>query len=182
MLTDQPDGSTSVFNGATAVYLPYTLLVIGNAAFRGCTTLTICPIPNFVHGIGSYAFYGCESLPLPTIPASVTGFGSYAFYRCGLTKLNDISTCTKLTTIGNRVFYYCEKLTGTITIPASVTKVGERTFRYTQLSINFADTNGWWVTENSDYTGGTALTSTDLATNSTVHLKTTYYTYFWYKQ
>ena len=117
--------------------------VIGNDAFRSCTSLTSITIPNSVTSIGSYAFYNCESLTSITIPNSVTSIGSSAFESC--TNLTSITIPNSVTSIGYYTFYNCESLTS-ITIPDSVTSIGYCTFYNCEslTSINVSENNNYY--------------------------------------
>ena len=153
--------------------------------FQHCTSLTSVNMPKALVTLVNDFCYNTKVTTLDLSDCTnLTTIGEYAFRGCySLTTVGDLSKCTKLTTIGDYAFTDRNKIKGSLTLPTSVTKIGTEAFRnvgYT--SINFADTNGWNVTTNTDYTSGTALTSTDLSTNSTNYLKTTYYTYYWYKQ
>lgn len=53
--------------------------MIGDYAFRGCTSLTSVTIPEGVTEIGSSAFYDCACLTSVVIPQSVTEIAENAF-------------------------------------------------------------------------------------------------------
>ena len=151
--------------------IPNSVTSIGYSAFRGCSGLTSVTIPNSVTSIGEYAFYNCSSLTSVTIGNSVTSIGNNAFNICHFAKENFInnsslsaeennywgaklhdyeteegllidSTCVVLcrknaeivtipnsvTSIGNSAFRGCSGLTS-VTIPNSVTSIGEYAFR-----------------------------------------------------
>ncbi len=131
-------------------------------------------IPDSVTSIGQYAFYGCTSLTSVTIPDSVTSIGEYAFSSCAkLTSVHisdiaawcnidfDSSSANPLcyahnlylngtlvttltipdsvTSIGDYAFYYCTSLTS-VTIPDSVTSIGDSAFNNTAY---YNDKNNW---------------------------------------
>ena len=179
---------------------------IGEDAFSGCTELSSINIPNSVTNIGSGAFYHCSGLTSITIPAGVVDIGNSAFkycsslcsvywnaIDCGPVRNGRDSpifeNCTNLTTIiiGNDVktipsnaFSRCS-LTS-ITIPASVTKIGSCAFYrcFDITSITFANTSGWYV-EASMNGAGPSVSVTNPSTNAE-NLKGTYMEYTWYRK
>lgn len=126
----------------------YNVTAIGGRAFYYCSDLTSVTIPNSVTSIGEYAFYGCSRLASIAFPNSVTSIGSYAF--SGTTWLNNqpdgvvyagkvaysykgsMPEGTQITleegTLGvaDNAFIYSGM--ASITIPNSVTSIGNRAF------------------------------------------------------
>jgi hypothetical protein len=82
-----------------AYTIPSSVTSIGDAAFCGCTSLTVVTIPNSVTSIGVRAFEGCTGLTAVTIPDSVTSIGEWAFARC--TSLATVAISSSITIIGN---------------------------------------------------------------------------------
>jgi len=143
--------------GITRITIPASVTEIGEYAFSRCTGLTSVTFAtgSQLRTIGSSAFYGCTSLYSINIPNSVTSVGNEAFkdtawlnsqnglvyvgkvlykYKGTIpanTVINNIRTDT--TAIADGAFYYnygdedCRRLAG-ITIPASVTSIGNRAF------------------------------------------------------
>ena len=151
----------------TSIIIPNTVTSIGNGAFYGCSSLTSVKIPNSVTSIGNGAFYGCSGLTSVTIPNSVTSIGSGAFNNvpniayegtatgspwgakcvngfvdgwfvysdntrttllaCSAVATGEITIPNSVTSIGNSAFENCIGLTS-VEIPNSVTNIGERTF------------------------------------------------------
>ena len=131
--------------------LPNSLTTIGYAAFLGCTSFTgSLTIPNSVTSIAGYAFYSCDGFNgTLTIGTGVTSIGVNAFKNCsGFTQVkynaincNDVNDeakpfegCIGTLTIGNGVqripacMFAYGGFTGTLSIPNSVTTIGEHAF------------------------------------------------------
>lgn len=66
----------------TSVFIPSSVVSIGEMAFYGCDALTDVTISDGVTSIGDSAFAGCTGLTDLTIPASVTDIGDDAFSGC----------------------------------------------------------------------------------------------------
>ena len=164
-----PNSVTSIGHGAfrgcsslTSVTIGNSVTSIGDWAFAYCSSLTSVTIPDSVTSIGEYAFDSCSSLTSVTIGKSVTSIGSNAFYGCDCmnsvdifdlsawcridfcdTTANPLSYAKNLylngnlvteltipdsvTSIGDYTFYNCSSLTS-VTIPNSVTKIRNYAF------------------------------------------------------
>ncbi len=147
------NGCTSL----TSITIPSSVTSISSFAFSNCTSLTSVTIPNSVTSIGSGAFNGCtslESITLPFVGASksatsasdstlfgyIFGTSSYTggvateqYYKSVSYATYYIPSSLKTVTVteGNILygaFYNCSGLTS-ITIPNSVTSIGEDAFR-----------------------------------------------------
>ena len=143
---------------------------IGNYAFYSRTGLTSITIPNSVTSIGSQAFSCCEGLASVTIGNSVTSIGSSAFWNStGLTSINVAEDNLNYASIDG-VLYSKDKntlitcpqgKTGSVTIPNSVTIIGEDAFSRCEGLTSITIPNS--VTSIGDYafydcTGLTSVT------------------------
>ena len=123
-----------------ALTIPASVTSIGDYAYTHCSSLTSL---SFASGsklqtIGTSAFAGCEGLTgTLTIPASVISIGASAF--SDINGMDEPGACTSLTylifasgsqlqVIGKDAFSGCTGLTGTLTIPANVTSIGDYAF------------------------------------------------------
>ena len=89
------------------VELPYTVTSIGVSAFNGCSLLEYVEIPYTLTSIGSGAFAECRDMTEVTIPSSVTSIGQMAFINCtGLRKINSYPNPAKISMTSNSSVFY----------------------------------------------------------------------------
>ncbi len=125
---------------------------IGSDAFRGCTSLTSITIPNSVTSIGKYVFNATG------IYNNEANWENGVLYisNCLIEAKDDISGAyiikegTRL--IADWAFAFCRSLTS-ITIPESVTSIGENAFEYCTFtrfinnsSLNAKENQYWGAT------------------------------------
>lgn len=99
---------------------------IGETAFSDCTSLVTVTIPNTVRKIGTESFGYCYALETVVIKsAKITINGS--FNMCY--KLKNVTFTDGSIQILNNTFAFCGNLKS-ITLPAGVTKIGDRALGY----------------------------------------------------
>lgn len=136
------------------INIPRSITAIGNGAFANNLSLhtVILPIGSKLMSIGDFAFYNNQSLNYLNLSQAnnINSIGESAFAYCA--SLTSIYIPQNLTVLGSYAFAYCENMTSLsfmgsgslkafpdhvlygstkvdrLTIPASVTTIGERAF------------------------------------------------------
>ena len=135
-LTKFPDAFRQL-KTLVGITIPDSVTSIGDLAFSG-TSLTSITIPAGVTSISNGAFSGCTSLTAITVDGKNPAYASEGgiVYNKAKTEIvavpqgisGTVTLPASVTSIGDSAFYDCTGLTG-ITIPAGVTSIGNQTFR-----------------------------------------------------
>ena len=141
---------------------------IGRDAFYGCASLESITIPDGVTFIGKYAFGYCTSLESITIPDSVTSIGNYAFEYCTSLESIEVDEENQNYSSQDGILYNKEKtqfilippaIKGAVTIPDSVTEIGEGAFYYCTSLESVTIGNGVTSIGQGAFSGCTSLES-----------------------
>ena len=130
--TEREDGTASIsgyMGNDTQVEVPSMLderevTQIGDDVFSYNTAITSIVIPNTVKVIRSGAFSGCSSLSQITLSESLESIGEEAFRGSGI---KEVRIPDSVTSIGERVFYYCENLENVV-LPGGLKIIAEGMF------------------------------------------------------
>lgn len=113
------------------IYLPSSLLEIGERAFEACTSIVETTIDKNLEKIGGYAFYGCSRLSELEVENEneVTSIGDWAFYNTLLTssRSNPISF-PKLVSVGASAFKNVRTYFVYFSLPKTVKTIGDGAF------------------------------------------------------
>lgn len=152
-------GSLSTPINVSSVFIPATVLSIGDSAFIYCDALTTVTfaensqlksieraafwgsehvhprfkeikIPDSVETIGNGAFYECRDLERITLPSALQTLSTVTFYNC--TALSEVTFPASLKTIESSAFSGCRNLSE-VKLPASLTAIQSSVFH---LCIN----------------------------------------------
>ncbi len=173
-----PDDLTSIgekvfFNCAKlkSIKIPKGVEVIKSETFSGCTLLEAVELPDGITTIGDYAFFGCKALKTINVPISVTNVGVEAFSGCQsiadltlpMEMLSYFSkenfknvVLTTGTAIADGQFSGCSLLE-TLTLPDTVTSIGEKAFRGCEKLKSIKIPNGIEAIKSETFLGCSAL-------------------------
>ena len=129
--------------GLTKVIISNSVTSIDRCAFQSCTSLSNVTIGNSVEKIGNNAFYGCTALKLVInssklqITKGSKDFGYVGYYASKILKagfIDEYGLCYTDTRRTEIVSYIGKE--SHVTIPNSVTSIGDYAFNNTGLSLN----------------------------------------------
>ncbi len=140
-ITDIDEEAFAYCNSLESVKLPNKLTYLADGLFRECVWLSDITIPDSVTSIGEYAFFYCTNLKDVYYSGNLSGWCKIEFYDYhsnpmiyatnlyinGKLLEGEITIPDSVTNIGNYTFGGCSGLTG-ITIPDSVTTIGDGAF------------------------------------------------------
>ena len=147
-LTTIGDAAFEYCSSLTNFVMPNTVTNTGNWTFAWCTNLVRATISTNVTTVGDFLFWNSQSLREVTIPVGVITIGDGAFgngvgitsliipnsvtsigaYACNASPLTTLSIGNSVTNIGQRAFLGCSMLTTSVTIPSSVSYIGDYGF------------------------------------------------------
>lgn len=133
------------------VFLPSSLISIGDSAFLWCDTIEEIIIPNSVTSIGAYAFAHCSKLSNITLSNNLSSISEGLFEYSN--SLKTISFPKSITTIGSWAFM--DSGIETLTIPDTVQII--RDFSFQSLSLKEITFEGDIKTYSSAFSGATNL-------------------------
>ena len=142
----------------TSINLPSSVTTIGAYSFANCSGLTSFTFPPSLTSIGDAAFYACSNLTSIAIPSSVTSIGIVPFKVCGkLTSITVAAANPNYSAVSGVLFDKAQThlieaptaMTGTYSIPAGVTSVGDWSFYQCNSLTSVTITSG--VTSIGDY-------------------------------
>ncbi len=147
---------TNAFRGASSltssIAIPATLTFISSSAFQGCNKISNVTIPEGITAIGEYAFSECTSLKSIELPTTINELSISAFENAGLTSIN---IPTGITDIPASAFAGC-KLTS-ITLPEGLHTIQTEAFADNGTTINSVS-----IPQSVTYIGNNAFSGTSV--------------------
>ena len=136
-----PTGVLTIPDNVIFNTIHYQVTSIGENAFYSCNKLIgSLTIPGSVTSIDSGAFSGCNELTAYMVDPGNKRYSSsdgiiYNLHKdtlvaCPEGKTGSLTIPSSVTTIGNYAFSGCTELTGSLTIPGSVTSIEEGAFEF----------------------------------------------------
>ena len=126
---------TGSFN-LTTVYLPDTIVRIGESAFKNCRALTNLTLPPKLTSIGPLAFQYCQLWALNVLPDSIEAIDYNAFQYCNNINIDTLGSTSKgLNTIMKHVFYDTGSKVTTLTLNASLINIADLAFERSYVNV-----------------------------------------------
>ena len=116
------------------VYIPDSIRIIGNEAFKNCTNLKKIHLPESLTSIGQSAFQRCINLQEIQLPDSLTSIGQSAFQDCS--SLREIYLPGSLAFLGARAFNRCSHLQYAY-LPESLKEIGRSAFYNVNATVYY---------------------------------------------
>ena len=176
-------GSLSTPINVSSVFIPATVLSIGDSAFIYCDALTTVTfaensqlksieraafygsehvhprfkeikIPDSVETIGNGAFYECRDLERIALPSALQTLSSVTFYNC--TALSEVTFPASLKTIESSAFSGCRNLSE-VKLPASLKAIRSSVFHLciNLKTVSYGGSLEQWsqITADNDFLG-----------------------------
>ena len=118
------EGLAFQLSGLTQIIIPNKVTDIGIGVFDSCYKLSDVKLGTGLSEIPEYTFYGCDALAEIQIPDNIKAIKFGAFLNSGLVEITIPDSVTEL---GERAFMYCDKLQK-VWIGEGITEIGEAAF------------------------------------------------------
>lgn len=128
------DATTTTSLSIKSIVLPSNITTINNEAFRACQNLQSCGGMDKVTAFGSYCFKGCSSLSSIDLSAAKNLY-AYAFQNCTAIT-GTVTIPSTVTTFGIYVFNNCKNISGIVN-NATITAGNDngRTFAFSATGV-----------------------------------------------
>ncbi|MCR4715632.1 MAG: leucine-rich repeat protein [Lachnospiraceae bacterium] len=121
------------------IVIPDSVTTIGSGAFKNSKYLEVLILPNGIGRIESELFCNCKKLSSITLPESITRIDSYAFAYSGL---ENITVSSNVRTLGDSVFYKCEKLKKIMFRGAEIKSISPNTMKGVSKNVEIVVPTG----------------------------------------
>ena len=129
--TNKPSGSVVIPNAVQFDNVTYDVTAIGERAFSGCPNITSVTIGTNIQTIAPSAFKGCAKIATVNFNAinctSMRGLGVWSVFDDSVDVLTTLNIGNSVTRIPDHAFAYCLKI-NSLTLPPSVVRIGEKAF------------------------------------------------------
>ena len=142
----------------TSVAIGEGVTTVGDYAFAECTGLTAVSLPSTLVSLGKRVFTKCEALTSVQLPDAVTSMGSYAFYKA--TGLTDLTMPAGMTEVPQCMAYDCTALKS-VTLHSNITTLGTGCFRNCSAMTSVTIPASVSIINSFAFYGCSALTQVD---------------------